>query len=187
VIIFMGVAGAGKSVQGKKLADELGLPWLSTGEFLRMLISGERRRDMVAGKLLEDQDIISLIQKVFSVVDSHNEFVLDGFPRTMAQADWLLNQVKHGQLTMTAVVHLKASEKEVTKRLLERARPDDTPAAIKERFTEYRQTVLPVIDHFKEAGVQVLDIDGEQPVAIIQKQILSAVKPLVLRNGAAKK
>ena len=53
MIIFMGVAGSGKSVQGRLLADTLGLPWLSTGEFLRMLISGQRRKDMQAGKLLD--------------------------------------------------------------------------------------------------------------------------------------
>ena len=113
MIIFTGVAGSGKSVQGKMLADYLGLPWLSTGEFLRMLISGERRKDMLAGKLIEDKEIISLVQKIFNVVDTKNEFILDGFPRTVAQADWLLNQAKHGQLKLTAVVNLKADKKAV--------------------------------------------------------------------------
>ncbi len=65
----MGVAGSGKSVQGKLLADQLALPWLSTGEFLRMLIAGKRRREMLEGKLLPDQEIITLIRKIFSVVD----------------------------------------------------------------------------------------------------------------------
>src|SRR5690606_32018242 len=127
-----------KSVQGRMLADTLGLPWLSTGEFLRMLIAGERRQQMLAGKLLDDQEIIALVQKIFGVIDIEQEFVLDGFPRTPAQADWLLSQEKHGQLDITAVIHLEASENAVQERLLSRGRPDDTKEAISERFTEYR-------------------------------------------------
>jgi len=88
----MGVAGSGKSVQGRLLADEMALPWLSTGEFLRMLVSGERRKDMLAGRLLSDREIIKLVQKIFAMIDIHEEFILDGFPRTVSQADWLLNQ-----------------------------------------------------------------------------------------------
>lgn len=172
----MGVAGAGKSVQGRRLADELGLPWLSTGDFLRMLIVGERRKEMIAGKLLNDKEIISLVQKIFSVIDSNQEFVLDGFPRTPAQADWLLGQVKHGQLKVTAVIHIKATEKEVLKRLLKRGRPDDTAKAIQERFLEYQQTTVPILDDFKKAGIPVYQIDGQQPPDKVHKVIIKAVK-----------
>lgn len=175
MIIFTGVAGSGKSVQGKMLADHLGLPWLSTGEFLRMLISGERRKDMLAGKLLDDQEIIALVQRIFNVVDTKHEFVLDGFPRTVAQADWLLNQVKHGQLKITGVVHLKATEDAVRRRLLKRGRQDDTDTAIKERFTEYSETILPILEHFKRANISVHDIDAEQTVSEVQASIRHAL------------
>lgn len=176
MILFMGVAGAGKSVQGRQLADEFGLPWLSTGEFLRMLISGERRKDMVAGKLLGDQEIIALVKKIFSVVDVEHEFVLDGFPRTSAQADWLLNQVKHEQLNLTAIVHLKASREVVLSRLLSRARPDDNQAAINERFNEYENTTLPIVEMFKQAGSPVIEVDGEQSVEAVHDAIVTALK-----------
>jgi adenylate kinase len=172
----MGVAGAGKSVQGRMLADELGLPWLSTGEFLRMLVAGERRKDMVAGKLLNDQEIISLVQKAFSMVDTSKEFVLDGFPRTVAQADWLLNQVKHKQLQVAVVIHLVASEEAVTQRLLGRGRPDDHAGAIVERFREYQDSARPILEHFKQAGVQVVDINAEQSVKDVHKVILETVQ-----------
>ncbi len=66
----MGVAGSGKSVQGRMLADRLALPWLSTGEFLRMLVSGEKRKDMIAGKLLSDNEIITLVQRIFTIIDT---------------------------------------------------------------------------------------------------------------------
>jgi len=176
MILFMGVAGAGKSVQGRMLADEFGLPWLSTGEFLRMLTSGQQRKDMVAGKLLGDQDIIALVQKIFSVVDVEHEFVLDGFPRTGAQADWLLNQVKHEQLDLTAIVHLKASRDVVLSRLLSRARPDDTQKAINERFDEYENATLPIVNLFKKDGSPVVEVDGEQSVEAVHQAIVDALK-----------
>ena len=174
----MGVAGSGKSVQGKLLADELALPWLSTGEFLRMLIAGERRKEMLEGKLLEDREIIKLVQKIFAMIDVHEEFVLDGFPRTVSQADWLLNQHKHHQLDVTAVVHLTASEDAVLKRLLNRGRQDDNREAIVERFEEYEKTVKPILDHFGKAGVPIFNIGGEGEVPKIHKQIKQALQTL---------
>jgi adenylate kinase len=171
MIIFTGVAGSGKSLQGKMLADELGLPWLSTGEFLRMLVSGERRKDMVSGKLLDDKEIIALVQRIFTIIDVKKEFVLDGFPRSVAQADWLLNQSKHGQLQITAVIHLVASEKAVKDRLLSRARQDDTEEAIAERFFEYEQAIKPILKDFRSSGVPVYDIDGEQSIKHVHDQI----------------
>ncbi len=176
MIVFMGVAGSGKSVQGRMLADKLGLPWLSTGEFLRMLVSGKRRKDMVAGKLLEDQEIIALLQKIFHMIDSSQEFVLDGFPRSIAQADWLLSQVKHGQLKARAVIHLVASETTVSRRLLNRGRADDNQEVIHKRFKEYDESIKPVLEHFKAAGVPIYEIDGEQDVAAVQAAIQAALR-----------
>jgi adenylate kinase len=179
VIIFMGVAGSGKSVQGRLLADTLGLPWLSTGEFLRMLISGQRRKDMQAGKLLEDTEIIGLIRKIFGVVDTTKEFVLDGFPRTIAQADWLLSQVKHGQLQMTAVIHMVASKDHVKERLLTRGRQDDTEESINERFREFEEEISQILDHCRQAGCQIYDINAEQPIAVVHEEIMKVLEPLV--------
>lgn len=176
MIIFMGVAGSGKSVQGRLLADELGLPWLSTGEFLRMLIAGEQRKEMLSGKLLDDQDMIALVQKIFTVVDVEHEFVLDGFPRSLDQADWLLGQVKHGQLDVTAVVHLQASEEIVEERLLQRGRPDDHKQAIRERFQEYEESIKPILAHFREADIPVYEINGEQSPESVHGQILAVLK-----------
>lgn len=176
MIIFTGVAGSGKSMQGRMLADHLGYPWLSTGEFLRMLVSGQRRYHMAEGKLLGDKEIIQLVQKIFSLINTHEEFILDGFPRTVAQADWLLNQMKHGQLHITGVIHLLAKEDTVEKRLLTRGRKDDNKNAIRERFDEYQQSILPILEDFKKAGVPVYDIDGEQPVDKVYEQIKLALK-----------
>lgn len=175
MIIFMGVAGSGKSMQGRLLADKLALPWLSTGEFLRMLISGDERRDMLAGKLLDDEEIIALVQKIFGVVDVEAEFVLDGFPRTFGQADWLLNQAKYGQLNITTVVHLQASEETVLQRLLGRGRQDDHKEAIAARFGEYEDAIKPILAQFKEAGISIQQINGEQTVEKIHSDIMKAL------------
>ncbi len=175
MILFMGVAGAGKSIQGRTLADEMGLPWLSTGEFLRMLLSGDPRKDMVSGKLLDDGEIIRLVQKIFTVVDIEEEFILDGFPRTPGQADWLLGQVKHGQLDVTAVIHLTTSRENAMARLLGRARPDDTEEAINARFKEYEQNIVPILEQFRSAGLKVCDIDGDKSVTEVHDAIHKAV------------
>ncbi len=176
MIIFTGVAGSGKSLQGKMLADELGLPWLSTGEFLRMLVSGEKREAMVAGKLLDDAEIIQLVRKIFALIDTNEEFVLDGFPRTIAQADWLLNQVKHKQFQITGVIHLTADQGTVLKRLAGRGRQDDTPEAIKERFKEYEETILPILEDFKAHNIPVYDISSEDSIESIFSNIRTELK-----------
>jgi adenylate kinase len=173
MIIFMGVAGSGKSLQGKMLADKLALPWLSTGEFLRMMIAGQRRKDMLEGKLLNDDEIIGLVQKIFNVVGTDEEFVLDGFPRTSAQADWLLSQVKHGQLDITAVVHLQASPEVVVGRLLKRGRQDDTDSAIKERFEEYEAAIKPILTQMEAADIPVININAERFPEAIHEEIMA--------------
>lgn len=175
MIIFMGVAGSGKSAQGRLLADEMALPWLSTGEFLRMLVSGERRKEMLAGKLLQDREIIKLVQKIFAMIDVREEFILDGFPRTVSQADWLLSQHKHRQLEITAVIHLVVSEQSVLDRLLKRGRQDDHKEAILERFREYEEVTKPILDLFNKAQVPIFDINGEDDVDAIHEEIKRAI------------
>ncbi len=167
----MGVAGAGKSVQGRWVADQLGLPWLSTGEFLRMLVTGERRREMLAGKLLDDSEMIELADKIFHMIDVKQEFILDGFPRTIEQAEWLVAQHKAGLIKISTVLHIEASEQVVRERLLDRGRQDDTAEAIKERFDEYRAVTLPIIKDFESKDITVHHINGEGTPEEVHSQI----------------
>jgi adenylate kinase len=176
MIIFMGVAGSGKSVQGRALADEKRVPWLSTGEFLRMLVTGDERKDMLEGKLLEDADIIALVQKVFTIIDVKDEFVLDGFPRTIAQAEWLLGQIKFEQLGVTAVINIQVDEHIVRQRLIVRGRKDDHDSAIENRLHEHRTTILPILEMFRNAGVRVVDVDGNGTEDTIHKAIIESLQ-----------
>ena len=171
----MGVAGAGKSMQGKILADEHGYAWISTGEILRVLVTGRRRQEMLKGKLLSDEEMIVILDKVFDLIDTNQEFVLDGFPRTVVQADWLIEQTKKGRFDLSAVVHLTASEEVVRSRLAQRARPDDTDSAIAKRFEEYNSVTLPIIKHFKKLGISVCDIDAARPPRQVHDSILKCI------------
>ena len=172
MIILMGVAAAGKSMQGRLFADEHGYAWISTGELFRVLVTGKRRQQMLEGKLLSDEEVIKMIDKTLELIDLNEEFVLDGFPRTKAQADWLLSQAKSGRIELTAIINLAASREVVKERLLARGRQDDTEEAIKERFNEYETETLPMLEYFKNAGVHVYDVDAAQEPISVHDEIM---------------
>jgi|AntRauTorckE6833_2_1112554.scaffolds.fasta_scaffold00341_9 adenylate kinase len=176
MIIFTGVAGSGKSLQGKLLADTCGYPWLSTGEFLRMVISGERRKHMLEGKLLEDDEIIAVVHKIFAMVDTRQEFVLDGFPRTTGQAQWLLDLVSNEETYISVVIHLTASKEVVEQRLLNRGRTDDHKEAIDERLHEYEQNIKPILTTFVSEGINVKEVDAERSKEEVHQDVLKIVQ-----------
>lgn len=175
MIILMGVAGAGKSMQGRLFADEHGYAWISTGELFRVLVTGTRRQQMLEGKLLSDDEVISLVDKTLKMIDLDKEFLLDGFPRTKVQADWLLEQVKSGKLHLTAVFNLAATREVVKDRLLARGRQDDTEEAIAKRFDEYEKVTLPILDYFRKAGAKVFDVDAAQDPQTVHNEIMAHI------------
>jgi adenylate kinase len=175
MIILTGVAGAGKSMQGKILADEYGYAWISTGEILRVLVTGKRRQEMLQGKLLNDIEMVMILDKVFDLIDTKQEFILDGFPRTIPQADWLLDQVHRERFKLSAVINLDASEHVVRDRLLARGRQDDTDEAIGRRFEEYKTVTLPILEHFKQEGTKVVNIDASQDPRIVHDELLKCI------------
>jgi adenylate kinase len=175
MIILTGVAGSGKSMQGKMFADEHGYAWISTGEILRVLVTGKRRHEMLQGKLLSDDEVITILDTVLNLIDAQQEFVLDGFPRTTPQADWLLDQVHKNRFKLTAVINLDASEEVVRSRLMSRGRRDDTTEAINERFAEYRQVTLPILEYFRKEGVHVYNIDASAAPRDVHDAILKCI------------
>ncbi len=175
MIILMGAAGAGKSMQGRLFADEHGYAWISTGELFRVLVTGQRRQQMLEGKLLSDEEVIKLIDKTLKLIDINKEFLLDGFPRTKVQADWLLEQVRQGRFQLTAVFNLVATPEVVKDRLLKRGRQDDTEAAIKKRFAEYESVTVPILDYFKQQGIAVYDVDASRGPVTVHDEILQHI------------
>ncbi len=133
----MGVAGAGKSLQGRLFAQDLGYTWVSTGEIFRTQLSEDRQKELVMGKLLDDTEVIALVDKTLSALNNAQDFVLDGFPRTIVQAEWILGQASHQRFDLKGVFNLVASREIVKSRLLARGRSDDNDSGIQERFKEY--------------------------------------------------
>ncbi len=179
MIVLMGVAGSGKSMQGRLLSDELGYAWISTGEILRVLITGKRRQEMLEGKLLNDGEMIEILDKVFELIDVKQQFILDGFPRTVAQADWLIDQSETGRFPLDAVVNLSASEEVVRERLLSRGRVDDHDDAIAERFREYQAVTLPILEHLKKEQVDIYTVDAAQSPTEVHDQIVAYLNGLI--------
>ncbi len=179
MIVLMGVAGSGKSMQGRLLSDELGYAWVSTGEILRVLITGKRRQEMLEGKLLSDEEMIEILDKVFELVDTDQQFILDGFPRTVPQADWLIDQAQASRFELDAVVHLSASEEVVRERLLSRGRMDDHEDAIAERFREYQAMTLPILEHFQQEKVHIYTVDAAESPKDVHDQIVAYLNGLI--------
>lgn len=175
MIILMGIAGAGKSMQGRLLADKKGYAWISTGEILRLLVTGKRRQEMLQGKLLTDEEMVQFMNTVFQLINIKEEFVLDGFPRTVAQADWLVALAGTGQFKITYVFNLKAPESVIRSRLEKRGRLDDTDEAVSARFEEYKTVTLPIVEHFKKEGIKVTDINGDASPEAVHKEILQNI------------
>jgi adenylate kinase len=183
MIILIGRAGTGKSTQGQRIAKDLGCEWVSVGNILREHMSSEYAERMLAGEILQDDQVLPLIDEELKRVGADkNEVVLDGSPRTMAQAKWLVNKVKNGEVMMTALIHLNAS-KEVTKeRLLSRGRPDDYEDAINERFHEYEKVIVPILKYLEDEGFTVLHVDAERTPEEIELEIENLLNEIIAKN-----
>ncbi len=176
MIVIVGVAGAGKTMQGTMLAAELGCEWISLGNILRQHITDERREKMLAGELISDSETIDILAEVFKAIDAEkNECILDGCPRTVRQAEWLDEQVKLGNAKITSIIHIIADKELVKERLLKRGRQDDHEAAIAERFREYDETIVPIVKLLQSRGYVVHEIDGEGSVEQVHQKVLEAI------------
>lgn len=177
MIIIVGVAGSGKSVQGKLLAKEINAKYFSMGEFLRQHLDPAIQEKMLNGDLISDEKVIEVIDEELSKVKKPDEeYILDGFPRTVVQTDWLLQEVKKKRFSIEGVLNLKAKPEVIVPRLLERKRQDDNLTAINQRMDEYNKLTLPIIDRLKEAGIDIFDIDAEQTVEKVNEAIFSSLK-----------
>jgi adenylate kinase len=164
MILLMGIAGSGKGTQGKMLADQYGLHLISMGDVLRMYVTGKQRERMLAGDLLDNDEIIAIVDQVLSSIADNETVLMDGFPRTIPQAEWLLKQVEAGRFEVEIALHLQASHEAVKERLIGRARIDDTEAAIEARFKEYERSTMPLLAWLSEHNVKVININAERSV-----------------------
>jgi len=182
-LIIMGPPGAGKGTQGELLARRLGVPRHSTGDILRQALRAgspmgvEARRFMHAGELVPDDVILGIIGEVLDRDESSRGFVLDGFPRTVAQAEGLAHLLAERDEQLDAVISLSVDDDEIMRRLSARGRKDDLEETIRRRLDVYRADTKPVLDWYEEAGVRVLEVQGVGDIDEIQEDILGYLVP----------
>lgn len=171
MIIFFGPAGAGKSMQGQILSARQGWRWLSAGQILRDTHDAELTQLMHEGKLVPHETITRIMGEVISKAGDIDQVILDGFPRELEQAEWLVeSKTDHGR-EIGLVVVLEVPRAELLKRLEIRGRIDDTPEAIDQRLQIYRKEMYPILGLFTERHIPVVHIDGVGTVGEIHDRI----------------
>jgi adenylate kinase len=161
MIALIGMPGSGKSTQREILVDQLQCQWIYTGQLLRDNLTGEAKEDLRAGKVVDDKITLALLDEDLIRKDTaHQEVILDGSPRTIDQAAWLINKIKNGEVKLTALILLRISTEDAKQRLAGRARQDDNGSAINERFLAYQNNVEPMLDYLDKQGVMVKNVSA---------------------------
>lgn len=175
-LIFLGAPGSGKGTQAQLVATDLEIPHISTGDMLRQAIADETplgqqaENYMAQGELVPDDLILGLIQERLSQSDAQGGWILDGFPRNQAQAeflDGLLNQIDQ---EVGWVVNLDVADEVIVQRLLQRGRADDQEDTIRHRLKVYREKTAPLLAFYQSAQ-KLHTIDGDRPMAAIAESL----------------
>ena len=164
-IVMLGAPGAGKGTQAVRIAETHGIPHISTGEMLRGAIAagselGQKVKEIVeSGALVPDELVVEVTRDRLSQPDAQGGFVLDGFPRTIGQAEALDALLAELGRPLEIVLELELSEETAVERMLGRAaeqgRADDTPDVIKNRFEVYRRQTEPLSNYYRSTGILV--------------------------------
>jgi adenylate kinase len=178
-LVIFGRQGAGKGTQCVNIVNTYGVAHISTGDMLRAAVSagtdmGLRAKEVMdAGGLVGDDIINGIVaDRILEPDASGPGFVLDGYPRTLAQAEALLSSV--GGDGLDAVINLDVPLDEVTERMKSRGREDDTDEAIERRLSLYEQETRPVLDYFDEQGLLVT-VDGLGTEEEVSSRLISAI------------
>jgi adenylate kinase len=153
-IVLLGPPGAGKGTQAVKIAEKLGVPQISTGDLFRHNISTGTPLGLEAKKYLDAGDLVpasltnALVDDRLNDADVAGGFILDGFPRTVEQAEALHDMLERRNLKLDAVLEFRVPEEELVARLAGRGRADDTEDVIRNRFKVYRDETAPLLDYY---------------------------------------
>ena len=181
ILILIGAPGSGKGTQAEILKKNYNLTHLSTGDMLRENVKegtklGRKASEyMQRGELVPDKLIIDMIEEKTSKEESVGGFLLDGFPRSLPQAEALDEMLKNKKLNLDAVVNLIVDEEELLKRLLGRGRSDDNEETIRNRLNVFKNQTSPVLDYYREQE-KVKDIDGAGLVEEIYERIVKSLE-----------
>ncbi|MGE3245788.1 MAG: adenylate kinase [Beijerinckiaceae bacterium] len=189
-LILLGPPGAGKGTQAARLVEKFGIPQLSTGDMLRAAVKAgtpvglKAKAVMDAGGLVSDEIVVGIIADRIAEADAKKGFILDGFPRTVAQAEALDKLLAEKRMDLDAIVELKVDENALLARIEKRAketvaaggtvRADDNPDAFKVRLEAYREQTAPVSAYYAKRGV-LKTVDGmmsiDQVTAALDKAL----------------
>lgn len=190
-LILFGPPGAGKGTQAARLRDEFGVAHLSTGEMLRQAVAegsaiGKKvKAVMDAGHLVSDALITGVLAERLAQKDCANGFILDGYPRTPAQAEALDALLEDMGLKIDAAIEIEVDEDILVERVAKRAREagktrsDDNTATLRERLRVYHEQTAPVLPYYRERQL-LHSVDGMAPVDGVTRQIKAVL------NGAAR-
>ena len=188
-VLLLGVQGSGKGTQAQRIAYEHGLAHIATGEMLREAIAdgselGARARPILErGELVPDDLMIELIRERLHQNDAQEGFVMDGFPRTMAQAEALDSMLADIDRPLSIVFELQVPDEVAIARLSRRAqeegRADDTPEAIRKRIELYHEQTEPLVGHYRLAG-NLVGIHGDRPENEVFAEIEQALDKAVV-------
>jgi adenylate kinase len=178
MIILLGTPGAGKTTQTKLLAEYLNCPWFSMGELIRQKATGQARMDMLAGKIVNDEVTLGIIDETLAEIDVHeNECVFEGNPRSIEQAKWWLKQQESGRFNIKGVIHLVIDPTVAEERLQKRGRLDDyDPNVIEKRFAEYQKSINPTLTYLEDHGLSVNEVQAAGTIEEVANRIHAALK-----------
>ena len=190
-ILLLGPQGSGKGTQAKRIAGEYGLAHIATGDMLRHAIAAETPLGLVvkpiveSGALVPDELMINLIRERLDEDDTREGFILDGFPRTMAQAEALDSMLREIGRDLDVVFELQLSDDECIDRLYKRAREegrtDDTPEAIARRLAEYHEKTEPLIGYYRLQGYLV-GVHAGRSIDEVFSEIQEALQTVAARS-----
>ena len=183
MILLFGPTGAGKSMQGQMLAVRQGWKWLSTGEMLRQSSDPAMDALLKTGELVSDEVIYTVFEEAVTdaMAKNYPNIIVDGFPRTKDQAEWLAEHMSKTGQKIDLVVVLEVPESEIMQRLEKRHRSEDTPETIARRMTIYRQKMYPVLGEFAEQGIKIVHLDGTGTAGEVHDKIFAEVNEVCPR------
>ncbi|PIO99190.1 adenylate kinase [Pleomorphomonas carboxyditropha] len=190
-LILLGPPGAGKGTQAQKLVDRYGIVQLSTGDMLRAAVAAgteigkKAKAVMDAGQLVSDEIVIGIVSDRIEEPDAKNGFVLDGFPRTVAQAEALDRLLADKKLKLDAVIEFKVDEEKLVDRIVRRAeearaagqpvRKDDNPEVFRKRLEEFRALTAALTPFYARSGL-LKPVDGMAPIEEVAGAIRAALE-----------
>jgi len=185
-LVLLGPPGSGKGTQAARLKDYLEVPHISTGDLLRAEVAAgsklglEAKEVMARGELVSDAILLGMLEDRFSRADTANGFILDGYPRNLAQADALGKLLARIGQKFDAAVQLDVPTELLVERIAGRAkaegRADDTPESVRTRLQVYNDQTAPVIDYYRQQG-ELTVVNGVGELDDVFARIIEAISP----------